>query len=156
VLESAGWSVQTHLRVRNPSREIDVYATKDDQELILQLKSTLRPHSPWEVFKRNKDVIAGIDHTAEVLPLFRHNARGFVVTDGYSGDYATWAQSLDTSIAVGTLEDLELIAANPVGAFQALKQRVGIAGAPVGAQVLTREAEICDWRIRLVDAPRPL
>jgi len=92
-LRAKGWIVQPHLHLSDPEREIDVYAAKGQQDLVIQLKSTLRPHSPWEVYKRNADVIDGVNHTAEVLPRFREGVLGFVITDGYEGDYQTWARS---------------------------------------------------------------
>jgi hypothetical protein len=65
--EAAGWRFQPHLRLKDPPREIDGYAANNQQDVVVQLKSTLRPHSPWEVHKRNSDVIDGIKHTADVL-----------------------------------------------------------------------------------------
>lgn len=93
VFEDAGWKFQPHFRLKDPVREIDGYASKCQQDVIIQLKSTLRPHSPWEVYKRNSDLIGGITHTTNVLTHFREEALGFVVTDGYEGDYATWRES---------------------------------------------------------------
>ena len=121
--------------------------------MVIQLKSTLRPQSPWEVFKRNTDVLDGINHTAEVLPRFREGAVGFVVTDGYEGDYTTWARSLETNVPVATLQDLELIASNPKEAFQSLKDRAGIKGGPGSEPVPERDIELYGWKIRLVDVP---
>jgi hypothetical protein len=149
-----GWNVQPHFHLRDPKREIDMYAAKNRQDLVIELKSTLRPHSPWEVYKRNKDVLDGINHTAEVLSRFREGALGFVVTDGYEGDYATWARSLDTNVPVATLQDLELIVGNPEGAFRILKERAGINGRPVSEPVPERDTELCEWKIRLVDTPK--
>jgi hypothetical protein len=154
-LDGLGWHVQPHFRLSAPEREIDVYSAKGGRDLVIQLKSTLRPHSPWEVYKRNSDVLKGINHTAEVLPRFRKGALGFVVTDGYEGDYATWARSLETCVPVATLQDLDMIAGNPDGAFQILKERAGITGRPGSKPVSERDAEICGWRIRLVDTPKP-
>lgn len=151
VLRSKGWTVQPHFHLHNPEREIDVYAAKGQQDLVIQLKSTLRPHSPWEVYKRNADVLDGISHTAEVIPRFREGALGFVVTDGYEGDYATWARSLDVSIPIAILEDLEQIASDPAGAFLSLKGRAGIEGRPSSEPVPERNIEVCEWKIRLVD-----
>jgi len=154
-LRAFGWAVQPHVHLSDPPREIDVYAGRGPQDLVIQLKSTLRPHSPWEVFKRDADVLDGINHTAEVLPRFRGGALGFVITDGYEGDYATWNRSLETTVPVATLQDLELIARSPEGAFQMLKDRAGIKGMPVSKSVPERKIELCGWTIRLVDTPRP-
>ena len=65
--EEAGWTFTPHRILANPAREIDGYATRGAETCIVQLKSTLRPQSPWEVHKRNSDVIDGITHTAEVV-----------------------------------------------------------------------------------------
>jgi hypothetical protein len=153
--EAMGWNIQPHFYLRDPEREIDVYAAKDSLDLVIQLKSTLRPHSPWEVYKRNADVLDGINHTAEVLPRFRRGALGFVVTDGYEGDYATWAKSLETNVPVATLQDLELIAGKPEGAFQILRERAGVKGDKASEPLPERDAEVCGWKIRLVDTPKP-
>jgi hypothetical protein len=43
----AGWSFTPHYLLANPAREIDGYATRGSETCIVQLKSTLRPQSPW-------------------------------------------------------------------------------------------------------------
>jgi hypothetical protein len=154
-LRAKEWVVQPHFHLRDPEREIDVYAARGQQDLVIQLKSTLRPHSPWEVYKRNADVLDGISHTAEVLPRFREGALGFVVTDGYEGDYETWARSLETNVPVATLQDLEQIACDPEGAFRRLKDRAGIKGGPSSEAFPERDIELCEWTIRLVDTRKP-
>jgi hypothetical protein len=152
--EAAGWTFQPHLRLRDPPREIDGYASKDDQDVVVQLKSTLRPHSPWEVYKRNTDVVDGIRHTAEVLRRFREGALGFVVTDGYEGDYSTWVESLNTRVPIATLRDLGAIAANPVGAFQLLARRAGIEGKPTYQPLPERVVNLCGWTLRAADSAK--
>jgi len=153
--EAAGWKFQPHLILKNPSREIDGYAAKDRQDVVIQLKSTLRPHSPFEVHKRNSDVIEGIKHTADVLPRFREGALGFVVTDGYKGDYLTWRESLATRVPIATLQDLSMIAADPAGAFQTLAKRADIDGDPGHEPVPARVVDLCGWTIRLIDSDKP-
>lgn len=153
-LRARGWNVQSRFHLRDPDREIDIHAAKGQQDMVIQLKSTLRPHSPWEVYKRNEDVFDGIRHTAEVLPRFREGALGLVVTDGYEGDYATWARSLASNVPVATLQDLEQIASDPEGAFLILKNRAGIKGRPSSEPVPERDIELCEWKIRLVDTRR--
>jgi hypothetical protein len=96
-----GWTFTPHYRLTNPAREIDGYATKGADICIVQLKSTIRPQSPWEVYKRNTDVIDGISHTAEVVRRLGEAATGIVITDGYEGDYATWKESLATGYPRG-------------------------------------------------------
>ena len=153
--EGAGWGFQPHLQLRNPSREVDGYATKEQQDIVIQLKSTLRPHSPWEVHKRNSDVMDGIRHTGEVIRRFREGALGFVVTDGYEGDYSTWAESLSTRVPVATLQDLGTIAADPVGAFELLAKRAGIEGKARWQPLPERSTDLCGWTIRLIDSTKP-
>src|ERR1017187_5723780 len=156
VFETASWTFEPHLLLNDPPREIDGYAARGEQDVVVQLKSTLRPHSPWEVYKRNSDVIDGIKHTAGVLPRFRDNALGFVVTDGYEGDYLTWAESLSSRVPVATLQDLSVIAADPVGAFRYLASRAGIEGKPTHDPVPERVIDLCGWTLRLIDTAKPV
>jgi hypothetical protein len=154
-LQASGWDVRPHFRLTNPERELDIYATRGGQVLVIQLKSVLRPHSPWEVFKRNQDIIGGIRHTAEALARLGANSRGFVITDGYAGDYMTWRESLTTRIPVATLEDLGPIARDPDAAFENLKEAAGISGLRSSEPVPEREVDIQGWKIRLVDSAPP-
>ena len=89
ILEKNGWNVRPHHILRNPSAELDLYASRRDENLVLQLKSTLRPETPWEVQKRNHDILDGIEHTATALGRLPQKSTGFVITDGYRGDYVT-------------------------------------------------------------------
>ena len=107
--ESKNWVFTPHYLLSNPDREIDGYVTRSSEILIVQLKSTLRPQSPWEVLKRNTDVIEGICHTADIVGRIGSSAKGIVITDGYAGDYITWQESIKTGIPVATLDDLALI-----------------------------------------------
>ena len=151
--QEAGWIFTAHYRLADPPREIDGYATKNDDIVIVQLKSTLRPQSPWEVHKRNADVIEGITHTSEMLHRVGQGSIGIVITDGYEGDYATWRESLATDVAVATLADLDWIVKNPRGAFKILSQRAGIVGDSTAQSVPERIASLCGWTIRVVDEP---
>jgi hypothetical protein len=153
--EKAGWTFTPHHRLTNPPREIDGYATKGSETCIVQLKSTIRPQSPWEVYKRNADVIEGITHTAEVLPRVGEAATGIVITDGYEGDYATWKESLATGVPVATLEDLDWIAKNPRETFKTLAERAGIQGKAPPNGLPERTMALCGWTIRLLDEPKP-
>jgi hypothetical protein len=152
--QGADWTFTPHYRLTDPSREIDGYATKTDDIVIVQLKSTLRPQSPWEVYKRNADVIEGITHTSEMLHRVGQGAIGIVITDGYEGDYATWKESLATGVAVATLADLDWIVKNPHGAFKILSERAGIVGNSTAEGVPERSASLCGWTLRVVDEPR--
>jgi len=149
--EDAGWKFTPHYRLTDPPREIDVYATKTDDILIVQLKSTLRPQSPWEVYKRNTDIIEGITHTSEMLHRVGKGAIGILITDGYEGDYATWKESLATGIAVATLADLDWIVKNPREAFKILAERAGIVGDATAETVPERSASLCGWILRALD-----
>ncbi len=60
ILERERWAVYPRYRLREPEGEVDVYAVRGDRHLVLQLKSTLRPETPWEVYKRNEDILNGI------------------------------------------------------------------------------------------------
>jgi hypothetical protein len=149
------WSFTPHFRLLNPAKEIDGHAAKDTDVCILQLKSTLRPQSPWEVHKRNSDVIEGIRHTAEVLPRFKQGAVGIVVTDGYEGDYLTWKESLATGVAVATLADLDRIAKNPQRAFTTLAERAGILEGSAPENIPERSMTLCGWTLRIMDELKP-
>jgi hypothetical protein len=149
-----GWAFTPHCRLADPPRQIDGYATRGAEVVVVQLKSTLRPQSPWEVHKRNEDVIAGISHTAEVVSRIGGDAIGIVVTDGYEGDYATWAESLRTNVPVATLEDLDWIVKSPRRAFQILAERAGIRGAP-SEEMPERTVTLCGWTLRAVDKAKP-
>jgi hypothetical protein len=83
-------------------------------------------------------------------------AVGIVITDGYAGDYATWQESIRTGIAVATLEDLELIAKDPVTAFTVLSDRAGIKGDPAAAGINERSIDLCGWRLHMVDEDFPV
>jgi hypothetical protein len=153
--EQVGWKFTPRYFLTNPKREIDGHATKESETCIVQLKSMLRPQSPWEVYKRNTHVIEGIRHTSEVLHRVGQGAVGFVITDGYEGDYATWRASLDTGVAVGTLEDLDLITRNPKGAFKVLAERAGINEAVASQAIPERSVSLCGWTVRVLDEPKP-
>jgi hypothetical protein len=77
-----------------------------------------------------------------------------VITDGYEGDYATWRASLDTGVAVATLEDLDLITKNHKGAFSILATRAGIGEKPTSEGLPERSISLCGWTIRMVDEPK--
>ena len=152
------WSVATHMLYKDPPQEVDVRASRDARTLILQLKSTLRPETPWEVYKRNEALIDGIKHTKRLVD--RGVAKqGFVMTDGYRGDYACWAEALASSIPIATFYDLELIVADPIAAVAEVKKRVGITASPPPASaqgVADREGELMGWKLRFLDRGAPM
>ena len=150
------WSVDAHVLYRDPPQEVDVLASRETKTLIIQLKSTLRPETPWEVYKRNEDLIDGVNHTKRLVDRGAAN-QGFVVTNGYRGDYACWAEALASGIPIGTLDDLEVIASDPVAAVVVLKSRVGITtSAPEPhREVQDREGDLMGWKLHFVDRNAP-
>jgi hypothetical protein len=154
--EQENWQVDTSIKLRSPcEREIDFLARRNNLGVLIQLKSTLRPESPGEVYYRNQDILHGITHTHEVLQMLSEPHFPFVITDGYRGDYNTWAYALNHSVPIGTLRDLSDIAKDPAQAFELLKERVGFDPTAPVESIPDREFEIMGWKVRLVDAPRP-
>jgi len=150
------WSVAAHVLYKDPPQEADVLASRDAKTLVLQLKSTLRPETPWEVYKRNEGLIDGVKHTKRLVD--RGAAKqGFVVTDGYRGDYACWAVALASGIPIATLYDLEVIASDPIAAVAEMKNRVGITASPrrPSQGVADREGELMGWTLRFIDSAVP-
>jgi hypothetical protein len=150
------WTVDSQVLYKNPLQEVDVLASRDTTTLILQLKSTLRPETPWEVYKRNEGLIDGVQHTKRLLERGAATL-GFVVTDGYRGDYACWVVALASDIPIATLYDLEAIASDPVAAVAMVKNRVGItASTPEQPQgIPDREGDLMGWKLRFVDRQAP-
>lgn len=146
------WSVVEHVLYKDPPQEVDVLANRDAKNLILQLKSTLRPETPWEVYKRNEGLIEGVKHTKRLVDRGAAN-QGFVLTDGYRGDYTCWAEALASDIPIATLYDVEVIAADPVAAASEVKSRVGIVdSAPESPPTVPdREGDLMGWTLRFVD-----
>jgi len=153
--EKSGWTFTPHFHLTNPPREIDGYATRDTETCILQLKSTLRPQSPWEVYKRNTDIIDGITHTAEAVRRLGEGIMGIVITDGYEGDYATWKESLATGVPVATMADVDWIAKDPHAAFKVLTERAGIQERAPSEELPERSFMLCGWTLRLLDQSKP-
>jgi hypothetical protein len=153
---SPPWSVRTGVKLKNPESEADVVATRGTESIVLELKSTLRPETPWEVRKRNEDIIHGI-RQARDLVVRGVAAHAFIITDGYRGDYAVWPEALANNVTIGTLDDLAQIARDPLVAPISLASAVGIRPGSTGRsdQLPDREDELAGWSIRLVDAPAP-
>ncbi len=154
-LETHGWIVWPKFKLTCPSRELDIYATRAERHLVIQLKSTLRPETPWEVLKRNEDLMEGIEHTAEAVRRFPAGTIGIVVTDGYRGDCSVWARALARGVMVGTMQDVDDIARDPASAPVFLKCRAGFDDRAQGGQVPDRQLELAGWTLRLIDAPAP-
>jgi hypothetical protein len=80
------WSIMSCAHYRNPQQEADILAIRDaDSSIVLELKSTLRPETPWEVSKRNEVIISGA-RQAKALVDRGVAQRGYLLTDGYRGD----------------------------------------------------------------------
>ncbi len=150
------WSVVEHVLYKDPPQEVDVLASRDAKNLILQLKSTLRPETPWEVYKRNEELIEGIKHTKRLVD--RGAAyQGFVLTDGYQGDFTCWAEALASNIPIATLYDVEVIGADPVFAASEVKSRIGIEDSCYESlpTIPDREGDLMGWTLRFVDRHGP-
>jgi hypothetical protein len=154
--ESEGWRVETGIKVQGPPpREIDVFAHRGTNRVLVQLKSTLRPESPWEVYKRNRDILEGIRHTANVARELPFDVLPFVITDGYLGDYVTWQCALQHGIPIGTLWEIEDIAREPDTGFELLKKQAGFDQTKPSQHLPDRCFELCGWRFVLTDASAP-
>jgi len=153
---SPSWSVRDRVHFSNPTQQADVVATRASESLVLELKSTLRPETPWETYKRNDDIIHGIKQ-AKALVDRGVATYGFVVTDGYRGDYACWAEALSSDTAIGTLSVLVEIASDPATAVSALQAKVGITenSVPPHGRLPDRETTVAGWKLRLVDMEAP-
>jgi hypothetical protein len=150
------WSVNANVLYGDPPQEADVVARRGADTLILQLKSTLRPETPWEVYKRNEGLIDGVKHTRKLIDRGA-GKQGFVITDGYGGDYSCWAEALTNNIPIATLYDIETIASDPAAAAEKARSNAGIpASAPAIPQVVpVREGSLVGWTLRFVDRPAP-
>jgi hypothetical protein len=154
VLKTSGWIARPRFCLRNPDAEIDVFAEKDNERILLELKSTLRPESPWEAYKRNQEIIKGIGQVHDFLKRL-HRGVGFVLTDGYRGDHDTWAAAIRAGISTGTLDDMDLISKFPKSAGDALKRFAGIGLSGPSGPIETREFVLAGRTIRLIDAVAP-
>ena len=129
---------------------------RDTESIVLELKSTLRPETPWEVYKRNEDIIYGIKQTRRLID--RGVAQqGFVVTDGYRGDYVCWSEALPCDITIATLYDLEVIATDPTNAITDVKGLIGISESNPDSseRLLDHQADLFTWKLCIVDMNAP-
>jgi hypothetical protein len=152
ILEPLGWVVTPRLRLNDPPTDVDVYAVRGRDRLVIQLKSTLRPESPWEVHKRNDDILGGIEQAHRARTQLGKDVTAVVITDGYRGDFATWRVALERGVATGTLEDLDAVASALAEAFEILRRRAGFERAPRGESPQERTADLVGWSLRLLDA----
>ena len=151
ILESQGWSVDSSVQLTNPAQEIDIVATRDKITLVLELKSTLRPESPWEVHNRNQDILKGLEQAALARARTVKDATAVLITDGYLGDYPTWKRSLDLDIPLLPLSELSMLAQDSNWAGMRLSRlRESSPNHGTGA-LLDREGQIGQWTIIVRD-----
>ena len=151
---NGGWKVDRSVALTDPSQEADVVAARSGDTFVIELKSTLRPETVWEVYKRNQDILKGLCQ-AESLVRRGVGDRGLVITDGYRGDYVCWKEALRRDVTIGTLGELEVLARDP---NRALRTMMTMAGVPAGKhgrrRLPDRAADIFGWTLRLVDGTR--
>ena len=150
--QADSWVVQSKVELDNPEQEVDMIAERHDSSLAVELKSTLRPETLWEVYKRNQDIKKGVSQINSIIE--RGVARtGLVVTDGYRGDFRCWGEALRCDVTIGTLHEIEKLAQDPDNAVQVMKEKAGVkTDSRSGQRLPDREAEILGWTLRLVDS----
>ena len=150
--QTDSWVVQSKVELENPEQEVDMIAERHDAKLAIELKSTLRPETLWEVYKRNQDIKRGLSQIKSIIE--RGVARtGLVVTDGYRGDFRCWGEALRREVTIGTLHEIAELAQDPDNAVQLMKEKAGIKiNGQSGQRLPDRKAEILGWTLRLVDS----
>ena len=149
--DSKPWKFLSRFRLNNPPQEADILVSQSSDSFVIELKSTLRPETPWEVYKRNRDVLEGLSQT---VALVRRGVarRGLVITDGYRGDYRCWEKGLRYDVPIGTLFEVKEMARDPNAAVELMKQRAGV---PVADKTerrsRVREGRLLGWTMRLKD-----
>lgn len=149
------WSARKGVVFKKPTQEADVLAVRESETMVLELKSTLRPETPWEVKKRNDDLLKGINQVKQFLDRKIANV-GFVVTDGYRGDYICWKESLEKGVTIATLDDIEEIALSPIRAAKNIRHKTGMKTSTVNKTIKNdaypeRRSMIFAWEIKVVD-----
>ena len=150
--QTDSWVVQSKVELENPEQEVDMIAERHDESLAIELKSTLRPETLWEVYKRNQDIKRGVSQIKSIIE--RGVARtGLVVTDGYRGDFRCWGEALRREVTIGTLHEIEELAQDPDSAIQLMKEKAGVnTDGRSGQRLPDRKTEILGWKLRLVDS----
>ena len=83
---------------------------------------------------------------------FSEGTLAAVVTDGYRGDFRTWADALIRQVAVVTTEELPIFAKDPKAYFDALRKWA--ATRPVGSDPLPdRDGVLMGWALLVRDQP---
>ena len=147
------WEFRSPVKLRDPTQDADIVTSRSDNKFVIELKSTLRPETSWEVYKRNCELLGGLSQ-AQSLVRRGVAGRGLVITDGYRGDYRCWEKALMYDVTIGTLFDLEDLASDPQNAIQLIRQRAGVTTDKLAAsrRLPERKAELLGWKLRLIDA----
>lgn len=150
--QADSWVIRRKVELENPEQEVDMIAERHDASLAIELKSTLRPETLWEVHKRNQDIKKGVSQIKSIID--RGVARtGLVITDVYRGDFRCWDEALRRDVTIGTLHEIEELAHDPDNAVQLMKEKAGvITDGQSGQRLPDRNAEILGWTLRLVDS----
>ena len=150
--QADSWVIRRKVELENPEQEVDIIAERHDASLAIELKSTLRPETLWEVHKRNLDIKKGVSQIKSIIE--RGVARtGLVITDVYRGDFRCWDEALRRDVTIGTLHEIEELAQDPDNAIQAMKEKAGVkTEGRSGQRLPDRNAEILGWTLRLVDS----
>ena len=149
---SQEWTVRSPVKLTTPPQEADFVARRSNDSIVIELKSTLRPETLWEVYKRNSDILDGL---SQAQSLVRRGVarRGFVITDGYRGDYQCWEEAFRRDVTIGTLLDLEELVSDPHDAVQLMRRNAGANKSEHAERRLPeRRADILGWKLRLIDA----
>ena len=150
--DSEPWAVDSQVKLAEPQQEADVVVSRSGDSLVIELKSTLRPQTSWEVYKRNEDILTGLSQAASLV---RRGVarRGLVITDGYRGDYRCWEKALNCDVTIGTLSDLMDLARDPNDAIQLMKQGAGVPTDDHAVRrVPDRNTDLLGWNLCLRDA----
>jgi len=150
--ESNPWKFRCRFRLNDPPQEGDISVSRSSDSFVIELKSTLRPETPWEVYKRNCGLLEGI---SQAVALVRRGVarRGLVITDGYRGDYRCWEKALRYDVPIGTLFEVNELAQDPNVAVELMKRRAGVAVAEkTERRMRDRKACLLGWTLRLVDS----
>lgn len=150
--QADSWVIRRKVELENPEQEVDMIAERHDASLAIELKSTLRPETLWEVYKRNQDIKKGVSQIESIIE--RGVARtGLVITDVYRGDFRCWGEALRSDVTIGTLHEIEELAQDPENAVQLMKEKAGVnTDGRSGQRLPDRNAEILGWTLRLVDS----
>ena len=148
---NGGWTVRSSVKLTDPPQEADIVASRLGEALVIELKSTLRPESLWEVYKRNQDILKGL-RQAESLVRRGVGNRSLVITDGYWGDYVCWEEARKRDVIIGTLDEVAGLTRDQERATRLMKTKAGIPTRECsGRRLSNREFVVVGWTLRLID-----